>query len=85
MMAFADILGYSAGVVTSLTFLPQVIKTWKEKSAGDISLLMFIIAATNEVMWVGYGILKNDWVIILTNAVVLVMSITMIYLKLRYK
>ena len=85
MMAFADILGYSAGVVTSLTFLPQVLKTWKEKSAGDISLLMFIIAATNEVMWVGYGILKNDWVIILTNAVVLVMSMTMIYLKLRYK
>ena len=85
MMAFADILGYSAGVVTSLTFLPQVIKTWKEKSAGDISLLMFIIAATNEVMWVGYGILKSDWVIILTNAVVLVMSMTMIYLKLRYK
>ncbi|MBL7743938.1 MAG: SemiSWEET transporter [Chitinophagaceae bacterium] len=84
-MVFTEILGYSAGAVTTLTFLPQVIKTWKERSAKDVSLWMFIIAATNEVMWIGYGMLKNDWVIILTNAVVLAMSLTMIYLKLRYK
>lgn len=84
-MSGVDILGYSAGAITSLTFLPQVIKTWKERSAKDISLLMFLIAALNEIMWVVYGILKNDWVIILTNAVVLVMSSTMIYFKLKYK
>jgi MtN3 and saliva related transmembrane protein len=84
-MGFTEILGYSAGVITTLTFLPQVIKTWKERSARDVSLWMFIIAATNEVMWIGYGILKDDWVIILTNAVVLVLSLTMIGLKLKYK
>jgi MtN3 and saliva related transmembrane protein len=80
-----DILGYSAGAITSLTFLPQVIKTWKERSAKDISMMMFLIAATNEIMWIAYGILRNDWVIILTNAVILVMSLTMIYLKFKYK
>lgn len=84
-MTFTEILGYSAGVVTTLTFMPQVIKTWKEKSAKDVSLWMFIIAATNEIMWIGYGILRDDWVIILTNAVVLALSLTMIYLKFRYK
>jgi MtN3 and saliva related transmembrane protein len=83
-MGFTEILGYSAGAITALTFLPQVIKTWKEKSAKDISLLMFIIAAVNEVMWIWYGVLLNNWVIILTNAIVLVMSSTMISLKLRY-
>jgi MtN3 and saliva related transmembrane protein len=83
-MAFVDILGYSAGAITALTFLPQVIKTWKEKSAKDISLLMFIIAAINEVMWIWYGILLNNWVIILTNSIVLAMSTTMICLKLMY-
>ena len=80
-----DILGYSAGAITSLTFLPQVIKTWKERSAKDISLMMFLIAALNEIMWVVYGILLNNWIIILTNAVILVMSLTMIYFKLKYK
>jgi MtN3 and saliva related transmembrane protein len=84
-MNFTEILGYSAGAVTTLTFLPQVIKTWKERSAKDVSLWMFIIAATNEVMWIGYGVLRDDWVIILTNAIVLFLSFTMIYLKFRYK
>jgi MtN3 and saliva related transmembrane protein len=84
-MDFAEILGYSAGAVTTLTFLPQVIKTWKEKSAKDVSLWMFIIAAINEIMWVAYGILINNWVIILTNALVLTMSVTMIFFKLQFK
>jgi MtN3 and saliva related transmembrane protein len=84
-MPFADVLGYTAGAVTTFTFLPQVIKTWKDKSAKDISLLMFIIAAVNEVMWVAYGVLKDNMVIILTNAILLVMSLIMIYFKYRYK
>lgn len=79
-----DILGYAAGAITSLTFLPQVLKTYKEKSARDVSLNMFLIAAINEVMWIVYGVLRDDMVIILTNAVVLVMSLTMIFFKLRY-
>jgi MtN3 and saliva related transmembrane protein len=83
-MDFTQILGYSACAVTSLTFLPQVIKTWKEKSAKNISLLMFIIAVTNEVMWIAYGILKDDLVIILTNAILMALSLTMIYLKFRF-
>ena len=83
---FVDILGYAAGFITTLTFLPQVIKTWKEKSAKDISLLMFIIAAVNEVMWIVYGALLSptNWVIILTNSIILVLSLTMISLKFRY-
>ena len=84
-MGFTEILGYTAGFVTTLTFLPQVIKTWKEKSSKDISLMMFLIAAANEIMWVAYGILKNDMVIILTNVVVLLLSSIMITLKLKYK
>jgi len=84
-MTGVDILGYSAGAITSLTFLPQVIKTWKVKSAKDISLLMFVIAAINEVMWIVYGALLDNWVIILTNIIVLSMALTMIYFKLRFK
>lgn len=85
-MNSVDILGYAAGAITTLTFLPQVIKTWKMKSARDVSLLMFIIAAVNEVMWIAYGALLEpmNWVIIITNTIVLAMSLTMILLKIRY-
>jgi MtN3 and saliva related transmembrane protein len=81
---FVDVLGSVAGAITAFTFLPQVIKTWKEKSAKDISLTMFLIAASNNILWIIYGILKNDWVIILTNAAVFSMAVTMIILKYRY-
>jgi len=84
-MPFVEILGYTAGAITSMTFLPQVIKTWREKSAKDISLMMFVIAAVNETMWIVYGALLDNWVIILTNTVVLAMSLIMIYFKLSYK
>lgn len=80
-----DILGYGACAVTALTFLPQVIKTWKEKSAKNVSLLMFIIAFVNEVMWIAYGILRSDMVIIVTNVIMITMCSIMISLKLKYK
>jgi MtN3 and saliva related transmembrane protein len=83
-MSAAEILGYAAGAVTAFTFLPQVIKTWREQSAKDISLTMFLIAFINEIMWLIYGFMINNFVIILTNAVMLLMSGVMILLKLKY-
>ena len=79
------ILGYTAAAITVFTFLPQVIKTWKEKSARNVSLMMFVIAIANEVLWVAYGVARKDMVIILTNVIMIIMASTMIYLKLRYK
>lgn len=83
-MEFVDILGYVAGLLTTLTFLPQVIKTVKERSAKDVSLNMFLIAAANQVLWIIYGVLREDKVIILTNVFILVLSLTMIFLKMKY-
>ncbi len=85
-MSGVDILGYSAGAITTLTFLPQIVKTWKERSAKNVSLMMFIIAAVNEVMWITWAALLKpaNWVVILTNSIILVMSLTMISFKLRF-
>lgn len=84
-MELAKIVGYTASAVTVFTFLPQVIKTWKERSAKNVSLMMFVIAIANEVLWIWYGVLVNDLIIILTNIVMMCMASVMIYLKLRYK
>jgi MtN3 and saliva related transmembrane protein len=83
-MSGAEILGYAAGAVTAFTFMPQVIKTWRDKSARDISLTMFLIAFINEIMWLVYGFMIDNFVIILTNAVMLLLSGIMIALKLKY-
>jgi MtN3 and saliva related transmembrane protein len=84
-MTGVDILGYGACAVTALTFLPQVLKTWKEKSAKNVSLMMFIIAFINEIMWIAYGALRNDMVIVITNVIMISMCSIMITLKLRYR
>ena len=84
-MTGIDILGYAACAVTALTFLPQVVKTWKEKSAKNVSLMMFIIAFINEVMWIAYGVFRDDMVIIVTNVIMISMCTVMISLKLKYK
>ncbi|MDX1954600.1 MAG: SemiSWEET transporter [Chitinophagaceae bacterium] len=84
-MSTVDLLGYSACAVTALTFLPQVLKTWKEKSAANVSLMMFVIAFINEVMWIAYGVMKQDNVIIVTNVIMISLCSVMIFLKLKYK
>lgn len=77
-----EILGMTAGTLSSITFLPQVIKTWQTKSAKDISLWMFLIATSSVILWLVYGIIINRISIIYTNSMVLLMSLIMLYFKL---
>ncbi len=84
-MEGVEILGTVAGAITTLTFLPQVIKNSRDRSAKDVSLLMFVIAVVNEILWIIYGFMRNDWIIILTNAILMTMALTMIYFKFRFK
>lgn len=83
-MEALDILGLTAGSISGITFIPQVIKTWKTKSADDISLLMFTFATLSVVMWLVYGIIKKDIAIIYTNSLVLICSLIMLYFKFRF-
>jgi MtN3 and saliva related transmembrane protein len=84
-MSAIEILGLSAGTITSITFLPQVIRIWQTKSAKDLSLLMLLLLITGVVMWLTYGIIVKDTAIIYTNSMVLTMSLIMLYFKFRFK
>ena len=84
-MDIVNVVGTAGGVVSSVTFLPQVIKTAKEKSAKNISLPMFLLVTFSVILWLAYGIILKSTPIIFTNTCVLIMSLIMIYLKLKYK
>ena len=84
-MTSLDILGMTAGCISAITFLPQVIKTWQTKSAADISLLMFTFATVSVILWLIYGIILNNIPIIFTNSMVLLFSLIMLYFKFRFK
>jgi MtN3 and saliva related transmembrane protein len=80
-----EIIGIIAGCLSCLTFIPQVYQTWKTKATKDVSLPTFIIAALSCVLWLIYAVVVNLFSVIFTNAIVLVLTLMMVYFKLKYK
>lgn len=83
-MNWTQAVGLFAGICTSASLLPQLIKTIKEKKAEDISKLMLFVLMSGVATWVVYGFLRNDLPIIITNAISLLLNITMLFLRFRY-
>jgi MtN3 and saliva related transmembrane protein len=79
----SEVVGIIAGALSCTTFLPQVIKTWKSKSTKDVSLVMFLIASLGTTLWLVYGILIHSISIIGTNIIVLIFTLTMLFLIFR--
>lgn len=80
-----QILGLMAGSLTTAAFLPQVIKTWKSRSAKDLSLGMFSLFCVGVMMWLAYGFAVNDIPVIAANLLTLVLASTLLFFKLRFR
>ena len=83
-MSYAPLFGYFAAIVTSIAFMPQVIKTWKTKNTKDISLGMYVLFCLGVSSWLIYGLLLQELPIILANAATLSMALIILALKIRY-
>ena len=79
------VLGLLAGALTTISFLPQVLKTWTSRSTKDISLGMFLTFCSGVVLWIVYGIAVRDLPVIATNLATLILASTILLLKLKYK
>lgn len=84
-MDWTQVIGLAAGVCTATSLIPQVVKTIKEKKAEDVSLVMLLVLGIGIILWIVYGIKKNDLPIIATNAFSLLVNITMVILGIKYK
>jgi MtN3 and saliva related transmembrane protein len=80
---WATLIGLIAAVGTTLSYVPQLKKCWETGRADDLSLKMFCILAFGVAMWVVYGVLKKDAVIILANSVSLCLLAGILFFKLR--
>ena len=78
-------LGLLAGGLTTASFVPQVTKIWKTKSADDVSLTMFVAFCIGVGLWLTYGMIKKDWAILLTNGVTLLLGLAILLMKIKYK
>ena len=84
-MELNDILGMLAGTLTTVSFVPQVIKTWRSRSAGDISFGMFLLFSLGVVLWLMYGLAIHSLPVIVSNVVTLALSLSIISMKLHFK
>lgn len=80
-----DIIGYFAAILTTLSFLPQAIKTIKTKDTSGISLIMYSMFTIGVLGWLIYGFIKNDIPIFIANLVTLSLAGVILSLKVKYK
>lgn len=84
LSSLVEAVGYVAGLLTSLAYLPQVVRIARTRSANDISLPTFRLLAVGVSLWLVYGIGIGSWPVMAANAVGLALILAVIWLKLRY-
>ena len=78
-------VGIGAGICTSISLLPQLIKIIRTKEADDISYFMLFILLTGVGGWIVYGVMKTDYPIIITNSVSFMLNLVIIGVSVKYK
>jgi MtN3 and saliva related transmembrane protein len=78
------LVGYAAGLLTTIAFVPQAVKIWRTKSAKDVSLHTFLAFTFGVALWLGYGVMKQEPPIIVWNAVTLALAGAILAMKLRF-
>jgi MtN3 and saliva related transmembrane protein len=84
MGELTTIVGFMAGFVTTAANLPQVWKTYRSKSAEGLSFRMLVALAIGIGLWIVYGIMSKSLPLIVTNAVVLLLILSLIGMKLKF-
>ena len=81
---YIQLIGIGAGILTSISMLPQLIKTIKEKKADDLSMVMILVLMGGIGGWIWYGILRNDLPIILTNCFSFLLNAVLLFFRFKY-
>lgn len=84
-MTTLDAIGYTAATMTTLSFLPQVVKIWRNKRADDISIPAFLAFFFGVMCWLVFGILSASRPMIVANSITLVLAAAVLVLAWRYR
>lgn len=78
------VLGLVAGALTTGSTIPQILKILQTKSSGDVSTLFFLFMGTGMLLWLAYGVLRSDLIIMLWNTLSLSLCFIILALKKVY-
>ena len=79
-----SMVGFIAAVLTTVAFVPQILKIWRARSAKDVSLGMYAVFTLGVVLWLVYGILIDSWPIILANCITLLLAGVVLAMKVKF-
>lgn len=82
---YFTLIGLLAATLTTASFIPQVVKTWRRKETKDLSLWMLLLFAAGVSLWLLYGALIGDLPVMLANLVTLSLVLALLVFKLKYK
>lgn len=83
-MMIEDIVGYLGGIFIMISFIPQVIKSYKTKSVKDLSFMMILATLIGTIFWIGYGFLINGMPVIIMNSIFGVIVVYQLFLKIKH-
>lgn len=84
-MPLITLIGVVASMLTALSLIPQLIKIVREKKSEDISVTMLLVLLSGLGLWVYYGTLKEDFIIIISNSVAFLINSVTLFFCIRYK
>ena len=84
MISYASTLGFVAAVLTTVAFVPQVVRIWRSRSARDICLSMYALFTVGVLLWLIYGILIVSWPVIIGNGITLVLALSVLVMKVKF-
>ncbi len=79
-----NLIGYAAATMTTASFLPQLVRVVRLRSARDISLAMFLVFSCGTFAWMVYGFLSHSPPVWIANAITFLLSMSILILKLRF-
>ncbi len=79
-----ELVGFAAAALTTASFLPQALKTWRSRDTSGLSLGMYALFTLGIALWFCYGLLLGSWPMIIANLVTLSLSLVILVLKLRH-
>jgi MtN3 and saliva related transmembrane protein len=79
------LVGYIAGTLTTLSFVPQVARAWKLKETRDLSLTMLLLFALGVLLWTFYGVWTGSMPIIAANVITFILILVLIWMKITYQ
>jgi MtN3 and saliva related transmembrane protein len=80
----ANAVGAAAALCSMTSFVPQIIKIWRERDASSVSLRMYAVTVAGFTLWALYGVLIDSWPVVGSNLVSLALSATVLALKWRF-